>query len=176
MLEEKVLYNASVCLLTKDNRILLAIKTIKIGKGFLNGYGGGIEEGEKPIESAVRELNEETDEDENKGVIALTKDLEKIAIVDFHNTKTDGESFVCKVHFYLVYKWKGKVNETKEMINPTWYDIDNLPLDQMMPADKYWLPPALNGKKIIAKASLGPFQKELIWEVKIKEVDNFPSE
>ena len=41
--------------------------------------------------------------------------------------------------------------QTKEMIDPRWYKIDNLPFDQMMLADRYWLPQVLSGKKIIAK-------------------------
>ena len=176
MTEEKVLYNATVCFLIKEDKILFALKTCKIGKGFLNGYGGGIEKGEKPIEAAIRELKEETDRDEEKGIVTLPEHLEKIAIVDFHNTKSDEETFVCKVHFYLVRHWEGEVNETDEMINPTWYDINNLPLDKMMPAGKEWLPIALSGKKIIAKAKLGPFQKDLLGEVEIQEVNSFLEE
>jgi len=176
MEEEKVLYNATVCYLIKEGKILLALKTCKIGKGFLNGYGGGVEAGEKSIETAVRELKEETDRDENKGVVALPEDLEKIAIIDFHNTKSDGETFICQVHFYLVKRWEGEANDTDEMINPAWYDINNLPFDKMMVTDREWLPLALSGKKIIAKAKFGSFQKTSLGKVEIEEVSSFPEE
>lgn len=162
MREEKVLYNATACFLFKDNKILLALKTDKIGKDCWNGYGGGIEEGESAIGAAIRELKEETSKNKNDGVVAIPENLEKIAIVDFHNTKSDGQTFVCRVHFYLV-------------IRPTWFEIDNLPFDQMMPADKVWLPVALSGKKIVAKAHYGPFQKELIGDVEINYVESFPN-
>lgn len=171
MKEEKVLFNATVCFPAKENKILLGLKTKKIGAGRWNGYGGGIEEGETAIEAAVRELYEETG-----GVTVLPKDLEKIAIVSFRNTKSDGEIFVCKVHFYLVHNWTGEPKETEEMIRPTWFDIHNLPLKKMMPADRVWLPITLRGQKIIAEASLGPFQETLLEEVKITYVDSFPNE
>jgi|FLOH01.1.fsa_nt_gi 8-oxo-dGTP pyrophosphatase MutT (NUDIX family) len=176
MKEEKVLYKATICFLIKDGRILLALKTCKIGAGFLNGYGGGIELGETAVATAIRELKEETDKDDDKGVVALPADLEKIAIVDFNNIKSDGDSFVCRVHVYLVKDWKGEAKDTETMIDAQWYDVRNLPLDEMMPSDKVWLPIALSGRKIMAKATLGPFQQELIGEVEIEEVDTFPEE
>jgi len=43
---EKVLLDAVVCYLVREDEILLAFKTVKIGKDCWNGYGGGIEEGE----------------------------------------------------------------------------------------------------------------------------------
>ena len=176
MKEEKALYNATVCFLVKDNKILLGLKTKKIGEGCWNGYGGGIEDGESAVEAAVRELKEETSGKEAGGIIALPEHLEKIAIVDFHNTKSDGKTFVCRVHFYLVKQWKGEAQETEEMIKPTWFGIDELPFEKMMPADKIWLPIALSGKSIVAKARYGPFQKELIGDVEINWVESFPED
>lgn len=43
----------------------------------------------------------------------------------------------------------------------------------MMPADRFWVPEILVGKKIIAEAHYGPFQKQLLKEVKINYVDKF---
>ncbi|HCC05236.1 TPA: hypothetical protein DEP58_02930 [Patescibacteria group bacterium] len=166
--EEKKLSLAAVCLLYKEGKILLAWKTDKIGKDTWNGYGGGVEQGETIEECALRELEEETD-----GVIALQRNLEKIAIVHFHNTMTTGETFVCVVHFFLVDKWLGEVHETKEMIHPRWFPIDALPFHEMMPSDKDWLPIALGGSKIIVHAHLGPFQKELLRPTEIEYVTEF---
>jgi 8-oxo-dGTP pyrophosphatase MutT (NUDIX family) len=165
--EEKVLNDATVCFLYRDGEILLGLKTQKIGKGKRNGYGGGVED-ESVLECAIRELKEETG-----GIITLPEHLEKIAIVHFHNTKSNGETFVCKVHFYLVHTWEGEIKDTEEMIDPKWFSIENLPLDEMMPADRQWLPIALSGKKIIAKAYLSPFQEKSLGDVEIEYVDSF---
>lgn len=166
--EEKVLQKATVCFLYKENQILLGLKTQKIGSGKRNGYGGGVED-ETFLECAIRELEEET-----KGVVALPEHFEKIAVVHFHNKKSDGETFVCEVHFYLVYKWEGEAKETKEMVDPKWFDIADLPFNEMMPADVQWLPVALSGKKIIANAYLGPFQEKSLKDVEIEYVDVLP--
>ncbi|MFH1668251.1 MAG: NUDIX domain-containing protein [Candidatus Komeilibacteria bacterium] len=176
MREEKVLLNAVVCYLIKNNKICLALKTAKIGKGCLNGFGGGIEPGEIPVEAAIRELQEETDPDETKGVVAKACDLQKIAINDSHNTKSDGQTFVCRVHFYLVHHWVGEIKDTETMVNADWYDIDSLPFRKMMPGDEDWLPAALSGQKVMAQIKLGPYQKELLEKVRVDIVDAFPEE
>jgi len=169
MKEEKVLAHATACFLIKEDKVLLAIKGRHIGEGCWNGYGGGIDPGEKLRDATVRELKEET----SGKVIVQPEYLKKIAEIDFHNTKSDGNVFVCKVHFYTTKKWEGDPVETEEMLNPTWFDINNLPLGKMMPADKKWLPIALSGKKIKASPKLGPFQKTLLEDFEIEEVDSF---
>ncbi len=175
MEKEKKLINATLCFLKrKGNEFLLAIKAEKIGAGCWNGYGGGIEPGEVPKETTVREVEEETRRrKKDRGVVVLQEDLEKVAEIDFHNLTSDGETFVCKVHVYIAENWKGEPKESKEMKNPTWFHIDNLPLDEMMPADKKWLPVALSGKKIKAAPRYGPFQKELLEDFEIIEVEFF---
>jgi len=169
MEEEKVLLNATLCFLVKNGKVLFGFKTQKIGKDCWNGYGGGINDGEVPKLAALRELKEEAD------IVALPESLEKMAIVDFHNTKSDGGNFVCRVHVYLVSQWTGEPRETDEMINPTWFNIDHLP-DKMMPADKQWLPVVLGGEKITATVKLGPFQKTLLGDVELHQVDSLPDD
>lgn len=163
-MEEKTLLQATVCFLRKDNKVLLARKTRKIGAGCWNGYGGGIENGESPEVAAVRELHEES-----KGVIARIEDLEKVAVVDFHNTKTDGSIFVCRVYFYIVDIWQGEARETEEMATPTWFSVDQLPFDEMMPADPEYIPLLLKGKKIKVNVWYGPFQKNCLRKTEIEE-------
>ena len=165
MQQEKVLLSATLGFLVKDNNVLLAIKTKKIGQGCWNGYGGGIEQ-ESSEESILRELAEEAK------IEVAKHSLEKVAVIDFHNTKTDGTTFTCKVHVYLVYEWVGEVQPTDEMAIPTWFEKTRLPLENMMLADKVWLPVVLAGKKIIAQASYGPFQRTLLGEVEITHVDS----
>lgn len=169
-MDEKVLLNATLCFPIRNGRVLLARKTGKIGKGCWNGYGGGIEKGEKPKKAAPRELFEESE------MIAESQDLHKAAVIDFHNEKSDGGRFTCRVHIYLLYKWVGEPKVTDEMKEPTWFHPDDLPFDEMMPADREWIPLILKGKKILGEVRLGPFQKTLLSEMKIIEVDSFPED
>jgi len=163
---EKTLLNATLCYLVKGNKVLLSLKTKNIGTGCWNGYGGGIEKGEMPEQASLRELKEET------GITALPESLKKVAVVDFCNTKSDGSIFNCRVHVYLVSQWTGEPQMSDEMINPTWFDKDSLPLGEMLLADREWLPLILNGKKIMASAKYGPFQKTLLGKVEIRQVDS----
>lgn len=167
MQEEKILLNATLCFPIKDGKVLLGMKVKKIGQGRWNGYGGGIDGDETPEQSILRELAEEAK------IKSSADSLEKVAIVDFHNTNSNGYSFACRVHVYFVSQWEGEPQETEEMLAPTWFSKDALPLDEMMPADKEWLPIVLSGKKIIAEAHYGPFQKNLLGKVSLRYVDSF---
>jgi len=170
-MEEKELLEATLGFLIKDNKFWLAIKTRNIGQGLWNGYGGGMEPEDKNIIDCLkREVKAECE------VEISEKTIEKVAIIDFHNTKSDGEIFVCKVHVFLIKDWEGEPKESEEMANPTNFEINNLPLENMMPADKEWLPLVLEGKKLIAEYYYGPFQRELIKEGKIKVVKDLPGE
>jgi 8-oxo-dGTP pyrophosphatase MutT (NUDIX family) len=176
-MEEKVLLHATVCLLCKNNQVLLALKTKKIGAGCLNGYGGGIENGESIVSAAIRELEEETGKKVGKDFITtLPEHLEKVAVIDFHNTKSDGEVFICRVHFFIVKEWSGTAVDTDEMVNAKPYNIDQLPLDNMMPADSRYFPLILSGKKIVGMAKYGPYQKELLEEPVLHEVEFLPED
>src|SRR6185436_5019406 len=112
MPEEKVLLNATLGFLVREEKVLLALKTKKIGQGCWNGYGGGIDDQETLLQSMVRELKEEAK------VEVLEKNIQKVAVVDFHNTKSDGGVFSCRVHVYLVHEWKGEPQPTDEMAEP----------------------------------------------------------
>jgi ADP-ribose pyrophosphatase YjhB (NUDIX family) len=173
MEKEKVLLNATVCLLVSEGKVLLALKMKKIGAGCWNGYGGGIRKGETVKQAAIRELREESGK-KNGNVFITTsaRHLEKVAVIHFYNTKSDGQTFVCKVHFFIVRKWKGTAVTTDEMANPTFFDKSELP-EKMMPADRIFLPLILSGKKIIGSAKYGPFQKELLEDMIIEEVCEF---
>lgn len=170
MNEEKTFGEATVVFPMREGKVLLARKTRKIGAGCWNGYGGVPNKGESLPECAVRELFEES------GLRGATCDLQKIAIMDFHNTKSDGSSFVARVHFYTLRSWEGEYHETVEMADPTWFPIDSLPLDAMMPADRVYLPGALAGNKLIGTARYTPFQRELIGAVEVTTVTEFPDE
>ncbi|MFA6076907.1 MAG: NUDIX domain-containing protein [Candidatus Paceibacterota bacterium] len=170
-MDEKKLLEATLGFLVRDGKVWLAIKTRNIGRDHWNGYGGGVEPEDKNLIECLKRETQEECKVEIKGETA-----EKVAVIDFHNTKSDGEIFVCKVHIFLVKDWEGVPQESEEMATPTNFKIDNLPFEQMMPADKEWLPLVLEGKKLIAEYYYGPFQKELIKERKIEQIEKFPEE
>ena len=165
--DEKILLEATLCFPVRDGNVLLGFKTSKIGKDCWNGYGGGIEKGERAVEAAVRELGEEC------GLRTTPNHLEKIAVVDFHNRTSDGTTFMCRVHAYIVTSWEGVALESDEMLAPTWFPANALPT-KMMLADQFWLPLALSGKKIVAEAHYGPRQQTLLCDVIAREVTEFP--
>ncbi|HUD04182.1 MAG TPA: NUDIX domain-containing protein [Candidatus Paceibacterota bacterium] len=126
-----------ICLASKKR----SEKAIKRGLADkFNGYGGGMESSDTSIEtSAMRELREEST------VIAQPEDFEKVAEILFVNPWGD---YHC--NFFLVRKFKGEPQETREMDTPRWFPFqkDTLPFDAMMDSDKYFLLPIADGKKL----------------------------
>lgn len=109
------------------------------GIGKWNGVGGKLLAGEGIEQAAVREMEEEI------GVKASVADLEKIGCLDFYFPHQQ-ENWNQQVHIFLVKNWQGEPQESEEMA-PKWHNFSEIPLDQMWPDDKHWLPLALAGKK-----------------------------
>ena len=101
MIPEKVLLRAVIVFPLRGRKVLLAKKVGKIGAGCWNGYGGGIESGETAVDAAIRELFEES------RLRARADDLEKVAVIAFHNQKTDGTFFTCECHVFVLRTFQG---------------------------------------------------------------------
>jgi len=114
--------------------IHLAVKGSNIGQGFQNGYGGIIKEYETPRQCATRKIFEESD-----GVIVDPKLLRYVALGEFITNNDDGTRTIFKVHFFLAEQWIGEFRNTPKMFDGKWYRIDQLPLDKLMPDNRYWL-------------------------------------
>ena len=167
MPKEKSLITATLCFLIKDDKVLLSLKTRKIGQGCWNGYGGKIEAGETPEGAILRELSEEAE-------IKASRDfLTKVAIIDFQNVKVGQLEPVCRVHIYLLDRWQGEPQSSEEMLAPTWFKKGELPFEKMLPADIIWLPLILAGKKIIGYAKYDSSQKILLGKFKLRYVNSF---
>jgi hypothetical protein len=161
-------FEATLVFVIKGQKVLLATKNAKIGMGRFNGYGGEIEESDPSVEfRASLEMWQEC------GMVCPDEALKKVAIGYFTNVKDDGELFVCKVHVFLVKKTKcvGRFSASFEMGKPQWFEFENLPLDKMMAADKFWLGEIFKGRKIIVKATLKNKQSELVGEVEIEDAE-----
>lgn len=90
------LRQATLCLLTKDNQVLLAMKKRGFAAGKWNGVGGKQNEGEAIERTAIRETQEEI------GVTPLL--LQQVAVFDFFHPNSDWDQ---RVVVFTTDKWEG---------------------------------------------------------------------
>ena len=157
-------------LIENEDSVWLGKKVEKIGAGCRNGPGGKPlpkDEGNLAVTS-VRETWEEF------RVKTKPEDHEKVAVFKMHNTESDGSAFVCELHVYLVRNHCDLPSGTKELLDPRLYPFDELPIAELMPADREWLERVLRGEKLTGHCYYGPFQKELIRPSRYKVVDFLP--
>ncbi len=127
----------TLCILVKEDKVLLGMKKQGFGAGNYNGFGGKQKPGETLEQTAVRELFEEA------GIRTRADCLEKKAELTFtfpHNSEWDQV-----VHVYIVYQWEGEPIETDEM-KPEWFPILDVPYSRMWEADTYWMHHVLSKK------------------------------
>ena len=124
--------------LLRDDEILLAMKKRGFGAGRWNGVGGKIEPDETEEQALIRECREEIE------VTPTT--FEKIAVLDF--AFPDGTTDM-QGNVYFCTQWQGEPQETEEMA-PKWYNLSDIPYDEMWQDDIMWLPQVLKGKKLRA--------------------------
>ena len=120
----------TLCILRKDNKILLAKKKRGFGVGKYNGVGGKIEAGETIEQAMIRETNEE--------INVIPTKYEKVGIVEF-DEYYKGNKQKLVFYLYMAYEWDGEPQESEEM-SPSWFDIKDIPYKDMFADDKYWLP------------------------------------
>ena len=101
---------ANLLFILRGDEILLIRKKRGFGAGKINGPGGKVDPGETPIESALRETEEEL------GVRPLDAELRG----DLHFQFSDGFSLQCAV--FLARKFEGEAHETEEAI-PLWAGV-----------------------------------------------------
>lgn len=151
----------TVVFLRRGDEILLPMKKRGFGAGRYNGAGGKIKSGESAKESAIRETREET------GVKVLS--LTQVADLTFHE-EYQGTPEIVHSHVYICTEWNGEPTETDEMA-PHWFNLPEIPYDNMWPDDIFWLPKVLDGEKVV-----GEFWFEghdIVTDHKISTVDNF---
>ncbi len=118
---------ANLCFVVRDGNILLIHKKRGLGAGKINGPGGRIEPNETPLQSAIRELQEE---------IGVTPTgLEHIGILRFQFL----DGYRLHVTVFHATDCTGKLIETDEAV-PFWQPISHIPYSKMWQDDPYWLP------------------------------------
>ncbi len=125
---------ATLLFVVRDGRILLIRKKRGLGAGKINGPGGRMEDGESPLECAVREVEEEV------GVTPT-------------GVAEHGELLFQFVDGYSIHVWvfraagcRGEAIETEEAV-PHWFSLAEIPYDEMWADDRVWLPLMLAGER-----------------------------
>ncbi len=154
---------ATLCLLLKENQILLAMKKRGFGEGRWNGTGGKFDakKDKTILDTAIRETKEE--------IGVEIKNLKKAAIFSFrfpHKPEWDQD-----VHLFLAKEWEGEAQESEEM-KPEWFDFDKIPYEKMWADDIYWLPKILKGDKLKAIFSFAEGDKLESHKIEIVEEIN----
>jgi 8-oxo-dGTP diphosphatase len=122
--------------LTAGGRLLLIRKRRGHGAGRINGPGGKPEPGETPLDCVLRETWEEV------GVRPRNPRLAAVfRFLDTDEADWLGFIFTARDH-------RGTPRVTAEAV-PAWYRLDALPLDEMWPDDRFWLPRVLAGERLI---------------------------
>jgi 8-oxo-dGTP diphosphatase len=126
---------AVITFITEGERILLIHKKRGLGHGKVNGPGGRLEDGESPLEAAVRETREE--------VGLSIGEAREVALLQF--AFTDGYSLEATV--FLSSSYSGTPVETDEA-RPFWVRRSEIPYDRMWADDILWLPRVLDGEYV----------------------------
>lgn len=140
----------------RPGEICLGLKKRGFGEGNWNGYGGKLNANEELNEGTVREIEEES------AVIVSPDALQKVARIEF--IFENGTHL--QVHTFFVRDWSGEPQETEEM-RPAWFRFDEIPYEKMWEDDRYWLPRALLGEKLIGRVWFDASEvhiKEMEWQ------------
>jgi len=129
---------AVLCYIFKEGQVLLINKKRGLGKGKVNAPGGRIDPGETPVQTAVRELQEE---------VGLTP-LEPYEVGRLSFVFTNGYSL--KGHVFFAHEFEGELIETDEA-EPFWVPVEEIPYGRMWEDDADWLPMAMDGKFVRAR-------------------------
>lgn len=132
-----------VCYLLREREgrteVLLGRKKIGLGRGYFVGLGGKLEPGETAADAAVREVFEES------GVTVTVDDLDPRGHLSYHFPHREAWSqessvFVCR-------RWQG-VPAASDELDPEWFEVAAIPLDEMWDDARRWLPAVLAGGSV----------------------------
>lgn len=137
-----------VCLAPKKQNIHKLGQELKDSKKKWNGYGGKQDPGETILETAIRELLQES------SVLGKADDLELVASVSFYWPGNETTEPDMVVHFFFLRRYVGVPTEGAEMGAPQFFHPDEIPYREMMSADKEFFTKILAGEKIVCDIHL----------------------
>lgn len=130
----------TLCIIQKDDEILLGMKKRGFGMGKWNGFGGKVEKGETLDEAMQREVFKET---------GLTVEESKLVGV-LECLWVDAPRDVHEIHIFAARHFTGTITETEEM-RPKWFQKTALPYTKMWQGDVLWLPLLLKDTSFTGK-------------------------
>jgi 8-oxo-dGTP diphosphatase len=118
---------ATLCFVVREGQVLLIHKKRGLGAGKVNGPGGRLDDGESPLECAIREVEEEL----------LVTPLGVRQVGELRFQFVDGLS----IHGYVFRAdgCSGNPRETDEAA-PLWTPVEDIPFDRMWADDRIWFP------------------------------------
>jgi 8-oxo-dGTP diphosphatase len=129
---------ATLGFVIQGERILLIRKKRGIGAGKITGPGGKLDPGETPLACVVRELQEE---------LGITT----------QGTRESGEfcaqfvdGLAMHVSVFVADRYCGEVRESDEA-EPRWFDVRQVPYDEMWPDNRLWMPELMTGRRFDAR-------------------------
>jgi len=125
--------HATLLFVRQADRVLLIRKKRGLGAGKINGPGGRLDEGESPLQCAVREVQEE--------LCVTPIGVEARGELAFQFV----DGYALYVHVFNATGCEGEPQETAEAI-PLWTPISAIPFDQMWADDRLWFPHLLSGQ------------------------------
>jgi hypothetical protein len=90
--------------------------------------------------------------------------LKGVGVLEFHFQESPEPR---EVHIFTATDFTGTPKETEEM-RPRWFDIADIPYDNMWEDDMFWLPLLLEGKKFTGRFVFGA--ENTIIEQKLSEL------
>lgn len=120
-------------------QVLLGHKKQGFGTGKIMGLGGHVEPGESDAAAVLREIQEEA------GITVVPDSMTWRAEIAFvYPTQPELDAHLT---VFFGGQWRGQVHASEE-ITPEWFDMDRLPLGQMLDDEAYWLPRVLAGETL----------------------------
>jgi 8-oxo-dGTP diphosphatase len=136
----------SLCLLVKDDKVLMMMPNRGVSKGKWNFPGGHLEPSETIEECVVREVAEETGLHIEKAA--------KVGRLTFTNPDWIVNVFHCT-------DFSGNIRESSEG-GLIWMKIKEIPYEKMWEADKFWVPLAIKKKSITGSFHYDKDNKTLV--------------
>ncbi len=141
-MEERIIQTIGI--FCRNSLLLLGMKLRGFGVGFWNGPGGKFESAKD------KSVEESLDRESLEEAALVIKRKEKVGYIEFEFADKPGK--VLETHIFRVWEYEGEPQDGEEM---RWQWFDNakqeIPYQQLWPADAYWLRSVLAGKKIRGK-------------------------